>query len=214
MDSKDIAMEALAMACCCYNYMHKYSDDAKYTRPSSIPSASPSELLKGISNDPRFDAVPKDLATSASLADLLTDFEDPIMDYWNAWNFDDPVKALEHAQEAAVEVVIGSANPSTKSGPYNFYYAHILTSSHAMRVLLPLIPADRQISMLRQWWLFTIAVYLFRNRPAIDSNNINKTLDGRDWAYVEDKAINSDRLTEAHYIKGKIILHILEMVGG
>ena len=47
----------------------------------------------------------------------------------------------------------------------------------------------------------------------IDSNNINKTLDGRDWAYVEDKAINSDRLTEAHYIKGKIILHIVEMVG-
>lgn len=207
MDSKDIAMEALAMACCCYNDMHKYLDDSKYTRSSNISSSSPSELLARISNDSRFDGASTDLAsTNSTIANLLADFEDPIMDYWNAWDFEDPVKALEAAQDAAVAVLIGSATPKS---PFNFFFAHILTSSHAMRVLLPLIPADRQVSMLRQWWLLTIAIYIFRDRPVIDSKNINDSLDGHDWAYVEDKTINSERCTEAHFVKGKTSHHTL-----
>ncbi|KAK5990788.1 hypothetical protein PT974_09061 [Cladobotryum mycophilum] len=198
MDCKEVAMEALGLACSQHDFLHKYLDDSSYTKPSSILSASPLDLLTKISNDERFHNLPKDLQFD-NLENLFKDHENLILEYWNAWSLDDPKKQFELSQEAAVALLVSTIQPGTHS--YNFFIVHLLTTSHAIRVLLSFVPHHHHITLVREWWLLVLTIFLFKGRPLPNLDNVDKDLKGRNWKYVEDKALNSQWSKDAHFVK-------------
>lgn len=194
-------MEALTLSAVQYNFFHKYLDDASYTRPSPLESAAPLDLLIQMSDDKRFDKLPK----NPELGDLESIFEEHeslIMEYWNGWKIDDdPVKQFELSQEAAIALLVATVRPGTHA--YNFLIVHLLTTSHAVRILLPFFPPEHHITLVREWWLLVIAIFIVKGRPKPDPDNIDKDLKGKHWTYVEHEALNSPWATDAHYVKGK-----------
>jgi hypothetical protein len=199
LGSTTVAIEALALGACFYNPLHKYLDDTSYTRPSPYRSASLREILDKAREDKRFDGLYPH--RSGDISKVLEEQEEAFLEYWNAWELSDPQTAFGQSQELAVTMLMGTEAPENTK--FDFFFVHILTSSHAVRVLLPLIPAKFHINLVRQWWLFTLAVYIAQTRPQIDATTIEKyQLKGRDWKFVVHKALDSSESTDAHYVKG------------
>ncbi|KAL7627418.1 hypothetical protein AAE478_001611 [Parahypoxylon ruwenzoriense] len=199
VDSREVAMEALGMAATQYNFLHKYIDDPSYAKPSPIKPATPTELLVKLSNDSRLDGSFRESGPD-NIVPLFQKHEDIVMEYWNAWVLDDPAKQFELSQEAAVALLVATVPRGAHS--YNFFMCHILTASHAVRILLPFIPPEFRINLVRQWWLFAITVYIVELRPKIDPDYIQPgDVAGKQWNYVEDKAINGPYATDAHFVK-------------
>ncbi|KAI1425326.1 cell cycle checkpoint protein RAD17 [Xylaria sp. FL1777] len=201
MDSKEIAMEALGLASTEYSFLHKYMDDPSYTKPSpsSLKSTNPLELLTKMANDQRVQDLFKEPGFQ-NLGPLFENHEDLVMEYWNAWSLEDPKKQFQDSQEAAVSLLVATVPPGAHS--YNFVVVHLLTTSHAVRILLPVIPKKFHISLVRQWWLLTVAVYAIYKCPKIDPDNIGPG-DGvaKQWNYVENKVVTSAYATDAHFVK-------------
>lgn len=205
LDNKEIAMEALALAATQYNSMHKYLDEPQYTRPppkGGFSSASPLEVLEKIRADSRLDGLLKKSDGFENVDILFDKHEDLVMEYWNAWRLgDDPVRRFKESQEAATALLVATVAPGTHS--YNFLMVHLLTTSHAVRILLPLIPSKFHIPLVRQWWLFTVSTYMAELRPKIDPDYVPwpEGSAQKTWAYVEDKTINGQWATDAHFVK-------------
>ncbi|KAM0329847.1 hypothetical protein ACHAQA_004012 [Verticillium albo-atrum] len=198
MNSKEIAIEALALSCVQYNYLHKYLDEEKYTKPSPVNSDSPLTILTMIARDARFDGLFK--APGFDNLDLLFGkHEDLVLEYWNALIVHNPKRLFEKSQEVAVALLVATVRPGTHA--YNFFNVHLLTTSHAVRILLPVLPARLHVPLVREWWLLTVAVYIAMGRPAIDEDNVQPVTQGRGWAHVEHEALNSKFASDAHYVK-------------
>ncbi|KAK1833808.1 cell cycle checkpoint protein RAD17 [Podospora conica] len=198
-DNREIAMESLGLACVQYNYLHKYSDDPKYTRKSPISSTSPASLLEKLSEDQRFDGIFSEPGFD-NMEPLFTNHESLVLEYWNAWQLTDPVQQFQESQEAAVALLVATVPPGTHS--YNFFLVHILTTSHAVRTLLPVLPAKYHLSLVRQWWLLTLAVYISVLRPKVDHDYVPEDLKGKGWKYVDHQVMNVEWSTDAHFVKG------------
>ncbi|CAP67994.1 uncharacterized protein PODANS_1_18630 [Podospora anserina S mat+] len=204
-DSREIATEALGLASTQYNYLHRYLDDPTYTvKPTT--SSTPLELLNKLSNDTRFDNLFKTPAFSNIEALFHSkESEALVLEYWNAWDITSsacsPAEQFQLSQEAAVQLLVATVAPGTHS--YNFFLVHVLTTSHAVRVLLPFIPAKFHVSIVRQWWLLALAAYIAVLRPKIDVDYVpgEGELKGKGWKYVEHKALTGEWATDAHYVK-------------
>jgi hypothetical protein len=206
LSSHTIIIEALTLGSCSYNSLHKYLDDPSYTNPPSSSSSSlstalhpsPLELLQKIHTDSRFD----NLFSTPGFSNLDTLFaqrEAEVLEYWNAWPLSDPNRQFQASQQAAVALLVGSRVPNK---PFDFFLVHLLTSSHAVRILLPLVPARFQIPLVRQWWLMTIAVYVVQLRPMIEMHRIEDVdVRGKDWGFVERMALTAESAFDAHYVK-------------
>ncbi|OLN85360.1 Oxidoreductase AflY 2 [Colletotrichum chlorophyti] len=198
VDSKEIAIEALAMTATQYNFFHKYLDEKTYTKPSPFSSKSTFELINKLAEDKRFDGISKD-PSAENMEDLFKKHERLILEYWNAWTITDPVKQFEESQELAVALLVSTIARGTHA--YNFFAVHILTTSHAVRILLPFIPAKFHIALVRQWWLLALGVYISLLRPKLDPDNVEPDLKGRSWGHVEHEALNSQWATDSHFVK-------------
>jgi hypothetical protein len=201
LNSQTVAIEGLAMSCCFYDETHKYLDDPSYTKPpgSSLASTSPLELLEKIRLDKRLDALDLKHPGSENKGEILSKCEDVVLEYWNAWTLPDPKEQFRQSQEAATALLVGSHDPEAN---FDFYFVHVLTSSHAIRVLLPLVPPKFELSLVRQWWLFTIITYICQLRPKIDVSRIRDyKLDGKGWKDVDHLARNGRYSLDAHYVK-------------
>ncbi|SPQ19308.1 b50af57f-911b-48f2-8d63-94ed2d69cf68 [Thermothielavioides terrestris] len=202
-DNREIAMEALGLAATQYNFLHKYLDDPAYTRKAPFSSASTRELIDKLAADARFDGLFKEPGF-ANIEPLFQKHESLVLEYWNAWDLDgsrekSPAELFRESQEAAVALLVATVRPGTHA--YNFFIVHVLTTSHAVRILLPLLPARFHVSLVRQWWLLALAVYIAELRPRIDPDYVPGDLKGKGWKYVEHQALNSEWATDAHYVK-------------
>lgn len=205
MNSQTVAIEGLAMACCFHDETHKYLDDPSYTEPPTSVSAStsPLELLEKMRGDERLDALKLPHSGSENADKILSEAEDVVLEYWNAWTLSDPKEQFRQSQEAAVALLAGSQGDKRAGTNFDFYFVHVLTSSHAVRVLIPLVPAKFELSLVRQWWLFTIITYICQLRPQIDVSGIQDfSLDGRGWKDVDHFALAGKHSHDAHYVKG------------
>ncbi|KAF7546635.1 hypothetical protein G7Z17_g8298 [Cylindrodendrum hubeiense] len=198
LDCKELAMESLGLVCVEYNFLHKYLDNKSYTKPSTFSSGSPLELTTKLAKDNRFNSLPKD-STVDDMEDIFTEHEALILEYWNAWVIDDPLKQFELSQEAAVALLVATVRPGTHA--FNFLLVHLLTTSHAVRVLLPFFPENYRITLVREWWLLVLAIFIVKGRPLPDPDNVDHDLKGKTWKYVEDKALNSAWSKDAHFVK-------------
>jgi hypothetical protein len=202
LSSRTVAIEALALVACFYDSSHKYLDDPSYTRPSSWTSTSPLEILDKMSKDSRFD----NMFTTQGEENMDSIAEDEekeslMLEYWNCWTIDDPDTQFEQSQRAATALLVASHDNGVK---YDFFLVHLLTSSHAVRILLPLIPAKWHLSLVRQWWLFVVGAYISQLRPKIDVSRIEKVaLKGRGWKFVDDTGLEGRWSQDAHFVKGE-----------
>lgn len=197
LSNRTLGIEALAMAASCYNFLHKYIDDTSYTKPSTYSTTSPLEILHKIHEDTHFDGVLEHKGAD-NIEYLFDNHEARILEHWNAWTITDPNKQFQDSQDAAIALLIKTVQPGTHA--YDFFVVHLLTTSHAIRVLLPLIPKRHHISLVRQWWLLAIAVYIAQLRPKISDDIEEKPT--KQWNYVESMALNGPWSTDAHYVKG------------
>lgn len=198
LSNKELAMEALAMASVAYSTLHKYIDQTSYTKPSTYSTSSPLEILHKIADDKRFDGIFSGKGDH-NIDILFAEHEDLVLEHWNAWDITDPNQQFRDSQEAAIAILINTVQPGTHS--YDFFLVHLLTTSHAVRILIPLIPKKFHINLVRQWWLLTIAVYIAQLRPKISDDIEEKPPAGKGWKYVEDKAVNGPWATDAHFVK-------------
>ena len=199
LNSKEVAMEALGLAATCYDLTHKYIDDPKYSTPSSWRSKSLLEILNKVRSDDRFDSDSND-TTSGDIESLFGKHEQLVLEYWNSWDLETPTKQFGESQFAATSLLCATVDSSNPV--YDFFVVHTLTSSHAVRIILPSIPASHHVAMVRQWWLFTLAVYITQSRPKIDLELVSSyALDGRDWDWVDKEAISGKRSLDAHFVK-------------
>lgn len=179
--SRELAMEALGLTATCYSDVHKYLDNPEYKdRKSSYQSTSLVEILQRVQTDEQF-------GTSSGDGDIKTVFRDheaALLDHWNAWQVEeaDPVAQFHSMQTLAAALLLSSVNTQP--------YYNVLTTTHAIRTILPLTPTRFQIPLFRQWWLFTLAVYVAANRPSVDLERLGAVdLNGRDWRWVMDKVV-------------------------
>ena len=200
VDSRELAMEALTMACTQYSFFHKYLDEPAYTQPSKLTGNSPTELLQMLSKDTRLTKLPAQIGLE-DVEKIFDDHKDLVVEYWNGLDMTDPTKGFEACQEAIVALLVATVRPGTHA--YSFVLVHLLTSSHAVRTLLPHIPSEHHINLVREWWLLAIALHIVTGRRTIDPDYVEKDLKGKHWTYVEDKALNSRWNTDSHFVKGK-----------
>ncbi|KAG6005416.1 hypothetical protein E4U21_000196 [Claviceps maximensis] len=198
VDSKEIATEALTLASVQQNFLYDYSSDASHVKKSPIASNSVLDLLFEMTKDEDLDSLPEDLEFR-DLESIFKENEDVVMKYWNAWDLSDPVTAFKNSQRAAVALLVTAVDSTARD--YNFFVVHLLTTSHAVRILLPFFPARHHKGLLQQWWLLVIAVYVIKGRPRLIPENVDTDLHGRDWKYVQDKALTSSHSNDAHYVK-------------
>ncbi|KAI9370716.1 hypothetical protein BJX61DRAFT_544345 [Aspergillus egyptiacus] len=203
VSSREVAIEALSLTATCYSPNHKYLSDPSYSQAeSSYHSTSAFEILSKVRSDKRLHnlfTTPGDHNTDV----VFRDTEAILLDHWNAWDVTaSPTKAFKESQELAIALLTGTLDSRKPDAKYDFFLVHVLTTSHAVRVLLPLIPTKHQISLLRQWWLMTLAVYIGQLRPEINLDSIRKhDITDKGWDYVIDKALRGEYCTETHYIK-------------
>lgn len=199
LNSRTVAIEALALGTCFYSSLHKYIDDPSYTKPNDIRSTSLRDILLQVKEDKRFDGLYNH--GSGDISKVLEKQEAAFLEYWNAWELPNPKEQFEESQRTAVAILVGTQLPV--SDRFDFFFVHLLTSSHAVRILLPLVPAKFHINLVRQWWLFALAVYIAQTRPAIQLGRIDDyDLQGRSWKFVLDKALRSPHSLDAHFVKG------------
>lgn len=199
MSSRELAMEALGLVTTSYSFLHKYLDDSSYTKPSTYHTRSPMEILERIANDQRFDGV-VDHEGSTEPEKLFSEQEELLLEHWNAWQISNPNKQFEDSQYAATALLTATQKPGSSS--YDFFLVHLLTTSHAVRILLPLVPMKFHVSLVRQWWLLTLAVYVIQLRPPVDLKCVlDYDVAGRDWKWVNQQAVGSRWAGDAHYVK-------------
>ncbi|KAF1832361.1 hypothetical protein BDW02DRAFT_640822 [Decorospora gaudefroyi] len=212
LQSKTVAIEALAMASCFYSPLHKYIDDPRYTKPSPQRSTEHEtellHLLDKVRKDKRFDGLYDH--RSGDITKVLEEQEEALLEYWNAWEITKPNEQFQAAQELGLGLLTGTPLPS--DGKYDFFLVHVLTSSHAIRILLPLIPRKFHVSLLRQWWLFALVVYIAQTRPAVevDSQKSGDDAKTRNWKFVVDKALKGPHAKDVHYIKALRAMKVAE----
>jgi hypothetical protein len=211
LSSRTVAIEALGLAACFRNEWHVYLDDPQYTKPSSNPSDSLFTILDRITHDKTFDGI-FDGPGSNNIETLLSNKEATAaaLEYWNSWDLKHAKDQFAESQKLAVALLVTSQsrsdnNPTTK---YDFFLVHLLNTSHAIRVLLAILPYKFHLSLVRQWWLFTILVFIAQLRPRINIDTIKLVeLENRDWKYVTEKALKGQYRTDAHYVKALRSMH-------
>ncbi|EOA86437.1 uncharacterized protein SETTUDRAFT_169199 [Exserohilum turcica Et28A] len=215
LNSKTVAIEALAMGACFYSSLHKYIDDPKYTKPSPHSTAGAQsslvDILEKVRQDARFDGLYDH--RSGDISKVLEEQEEAFLEYWNAWEITNPNEQFRAAQELGAGLLVGT--PAPAPGQYDFFIVHVLTSSHAIRILLPLIPAKFHVSLLRQWWLFALAVFIAQTRPEIDMDKLMLMEDSKkSWKHVVDRALNGPHAIDAPYVKALRAMKVAEETWG
>jgi len=216
LSSHTLAIEALAHICSFYSPSHKYIDDPSYTKPSPWSSDVPLEVLQHMSQDPRFSSLtfPSTVGGCENFDTMTSDKEKEslMLEYWNSLTVHNLPSQFEAAQRAAVALVIGSHNKGEK---YDFFLVHVLTSSHALRIVIPKIDKRWHIPLIRQWWLFVVQTYIAQGLPTIDPGKIHMVdLKDRDWQWVERQAVNGKWNMDAHFVKAIRALKVAKETWG
>ena len=209
LSSRTVAIESLALATCFHNEWHVYLDDLKYTKPAPNPTDSLFTILDRVSHDPKFDDL-ADHQGSDNIEKMLEDKEmsAAALEYWNSWQLKNAKEQFSESQKLAVALLVAAQTPKKDDKRYDFFAVHLLTTSHAVRVLLPMLPTRFHVPLVRQWWLFTLLVYIGQLRPKINIDTIKLVeLEGRDWGYVTGKAVKGKYRTDAHFVKALRSMH-------
>ncbi|KAI4135786.1 MAG: hypothetical protein LQ347_000375 [Umbilicaria vellea] len=201
LSSRELAMEALGLVATSYNFLHKYLDKPSYTKPSSYSTSSPLEILERVRQNKQLDGL-FERPGAENIEPIFDSHEDVVLEHWNAWRITNPKEQFEDSQRAAAALLVGTHHASG-AAKHDFFLVHLLTTSHAVRILLPFIPARFHVALVRQWWLLTLAVYIAQLRPAVLTDAIaDYDVNGKDWKWIDKQALEGQWALDAHFVKG------------
>ncbi|KAI9769626.1 MAG: hypothetical protein M1840_003863 [Geoglossum simile] len=199
LDNSVLAIEALGLCAINYDFLHKYLGNPLSTpTPALNPSSSILAIFARISEDSRFSGLSTHPGSSKIEA-LFGKHEEAILEYWNSWEIKDLGKQFEESMDSAILLL---TTTNRKSYPtHDILLARLLTTCYALRVLLPIIPADWQAPLVMEWWLFSIAVYIAQLRPKINESYVRDyDVKGRGWEWVTDTAIKGQYSKDMQYV--------------
>ena len=204
LNSREVAMEAMALAATNYDPdVSQYLDDEKWAQlPTTYTTTSPFEVLSQVHADHRLDRDFHSIGGD-NLSKVFSPegYQGILMEHWNAWTVTEPTASFEQSQRLAVALLISTA-PSLGGLGYDFFLVHLLTTSHALRILLPFLDPAWHLPLLRQWWLITVAIYVAQARPAVSVDDVAALdLQGRGWTDVSREAVQGPHALDAHYVK-------------
>lgn len=214
LNSPTLAIEALAVTSAFYGKQHRYLDDRSYTKPSPWSSDDPLDILDKLRQDKRFDNLTWPSDSNENIDSVWADKEKEslMLEYWNSLTLHNLPSQFEAMQRAAIALLVSTHKPGKK---FDFFFCHVLTTSHALRIVIPLIPKKWHIPLIRQWWLLVVMVYMAQSRPDIDLAKIHDIdLKGREWNYVEDKAVNGQWKLDSHFVKVSRAMKVVEETWG
>jgi hypothetical protein len=199
-DSAEVASEALSMTCTEYEMMHKYID---YATPdnSTYKTGSFEEILERVHFDKRFDGIDVQPGFMNTFSIHATR-EEAFLEHWNALDLSQGglEDRFEELFDISVRLAIETGNENVG---FDFFLIHILTVAHSIRVLLPTcFPKERWDDLFRQFWLWALLMYIAQLRRTLLDGSIKSTkLDGRDWKWVEKRALTGEWSKDSHYVK-------------
>ncbi|EED12307.1 conserved hypothetical protein [Talaromyces stipitatus ATCC 10500] len=211
MSIKDIAMEALTLVATAYydNDILKYSDDPSYFQAEPIyKTPSVPEILGKVRTDERFTNEALITPGEHNMAIIFRDHEAALLDHCNAWMFpSDLTTHFRDSQKAIVSLFLGTSNSENK---YDKCLLYPLLMSHAIQVLFPHIPGKVHISLVQQWWLTTLAIYVAQLRPDIDFDLIEGyDMEGKDWNWIRQQALKGPHAMDAYFVSTLRVLREL-----
>ena len=198
-DSKEVASEALSMSCTEYDMMHGYLDKSP-PDTSTYKNRNFEEILARVRDDKRFDGH-FDLPGFMNTFTIHGTCEDALLEHWNAFEVEDGIGTrFEELFDVSVRMAIETGDAKSQ---FDFFLIHILTVAHGIRVLLPTcFPKQRWNDIYRQFWLWTLLMYIAQLRRPIDIESSRKVeLNGRDWKWVEERALTDKWSLDVHYVK-------------
>jgi len=193
--SQALGIEALGLAACGWGVLARVFEEEGETMTEGS-TEDLEEVLVKMRGDQRLDG-----HKGRSVDGLLQDAQskEVVLEYWRGWTTEDLKKSFEDGQRAAVELLVGGQH-------FDLSMAQLLNASHAVRVLLPIIPSDWHVRLLRQWWLLFVSTYICLGRPTLDGRRTKELdLNARDWRFVTDRALRSKWSTDAQFVKGELI---------
>lgn len=203
--SREVGMEALGLAATCYDpklatLLENNIDN------SDVPATEDLfDVFRQVREDKRLDSHFNKLGDD-NLSRLLGDSKLTaiLVEHFKSWKIGDPKNAFEQSQRLATTLLIStsSAKPINGHG-YDFFLLHVLTTSHAVRIIVPFISAEYHITLLKEWALITLALYIAQLRPKLDVQQIlDFDAKGKTWDDTTKLALESEHKYDAHYVKG------------
>jgi hypothetical protein len=207
LNSREVAMEALGLAATNYDpKIAKMLDNSfpmtSTANPLTYSTSNPFEVLARLNGDTRLDGKFTHPGGD-NLSHLLNDdaLKSILLEHWSAWKITDPKKQFEQSQELVTALLISTA-PSLGGHGYDFFLVHLLTTSHAIRIIIPQIESKYHLQLVREWWLITLAIYIAQTRPVVKQSYVNDfQLNGRSWQTATDLALCGKHKLDAHYVK-------------
>lgn len=148
--------------------------------------------------DTRFDGLLTDPGIT-NFGPILQKHFNTVVEHWNAWEVVDPVQQLEQLCDVSVLLAISDGGPEKS---FDFYNVHLMTIAHALRLLWQEFPAERRASLLRQYALFAILIYIAQLRPDFQIEGVESVkTEGRDWDWVVKTALAHKWVLDAHFFK-------------
>ena len=141
---------------------------------------------------------------------IFRDHEAALLDHCNAWTISsDPTTHFRSSQKVTITLFMGTKTP--EGGKYDKSLLHPLLMIHAIHVILPHTPDKVHISLVQQWWLTMLAIYVAQLRPEIDFDVIEgcDTQD-KNWGWVKQQALKSPYATDAYFLQ---TLRVLKELG-
>ena len=207
LNSREIAMEALGLAATCYDeklarLLDPYAPRDKIANPLTYSTNNLFEVFARVNGDSRLDGVFETYGGD-NLSKLLGDerLTSILLEHWTAWNITDPTKDFAQSQALATALLIASG-PSVGGHGYDFFLVHLLTTSHAVRILIPFFDPQYHVPLVKEWLLITLAIYIAQLRPLIKISYVTDVvLHERDWEFVTTQAIEGTHKFDAHFVK-------------
>lgn len=213
LSSREVGMEALGLAATCYDPKLAALLEANSTATSSNSTASPLtystsnpfEVFARTQADKRLDSHFSKPGGN-NLSRLLSEkaLTSILMEHFNAWKISTPKTAFEQSQRLATALLISTSSEKPVCGHgYDFFLLHALTTSHACRILIPFLPAEHQIPLVREWFLIVLALYISQLRPTVSVQQVKDyDLNGKTWDDAVTLALESEHKFDEHYVKG------------
>ena len=213
MASREVGMEALGLVATCYDPKlaalfeanSPSTSNASTGNPLTYSTSNPFEVFARVQADKRLDSHFTKLGDD-NLSRLLSDpsLVSILAEHFIAWKITEPRAAFEQSQRLATALLISTSPEKPTCGHgYDFFLLHVLTTSHAVRIIIPFLPAEHHIALLREWFLITLALYIAQLRPTV---SVQQVLDyepkGVTWEDTRDYALTSEHKFDEHYVKG------------
>ncbi len=173
-------IEAMAYYAICYLPLG-------YIQESTPDYAGPEDALLSVKNNTRW----KDKTAEGRNIDekIYRVISDPDFNRYLHVPGDAPVKYLAETAPLMRNIFINS---------FNFTSLHMVTGTHALRIVLPYIKEEDRGKAVKQFWKTAAAAYLSIGAPEVDLNKDKDFTSQAEWEDIFSAAIKSG---DAHVIK-------------